>query len=75
MSIFVKIRNILIILKVFYWLAFKATIKALYRKNLSLYLLYYLEHINIGHNMPPSILKLRYSKVRIHSQCDKKEKR
>lgn len=36
MSIFIKIRNLFLILKIFYWFSFKATIKALRKRDISL---------------------------------------
>lgn len=68
MSIFTKIRNILIIIKVFYWLSFKATVRSIFiNKTMSLYTLSYQVHINTGLSMRRNTIKSKYSKANIHS--------
>ena len=43
MSILIKIRNILYILRIFYWLAFKAVVKAYWRGSVHLYTFHLLQ--------------------------------
>lgn len=57
MSLLTKLRNILIILKLFYWFALKATIKAVSIKNLKRYHRFYQELISFGPRFVWSISK------------------
>lgn len=59
MSILIKIRNLFLVLKIFYWFSFKASIKAVKGRDIGMYVKLYLGRISFGQRRCSLISKQR----------------
>lgn len=72
MSLLTKLRNILIILKLFYWFALKATVKAISIKNLKRYRCPKQDLISIGRNIVWNTSKSVWTSLRVRSRWEER---